>query len=149
MVDNNGRQTGNAVFSIYPILSSHTAPLDKTIHCDFEAATIAVIDVGAASVTVVSAQLPQSLSPADQKSIAVYFSTLAPELKNTPLLVACNHAPAQSVVKADIFYEIPTAKPLHETHLWATPSPHWEVVSTSDRSTDLGPVLLYQLSFYR
>jgi len=58
MMNISGRQTGNAVFSSYPILSQHNQTFDHLKTASFEAALHASIDAGVHSLTVVSVQMP-------------------------------------------------------------------------------------------
>lgn len=59
----SGRQTGNAVFSVFPILTSKNQPIDGLASSEFAAAVHALIDGGLVEINVVSARLPEKGPP--------------------------------------------------------------------------------------
>jgi len=113
----SGRQTGNAVLSIYPILSSQNQPIDVPASSEFAAALHAVIDGGIVEISVVSVKLPRKGSAAEQsrrvKTIA------AAEVQDAPVILAGN-LPSSDEVSAAGGFERTTRnlKDLDQETLW-------------------------------
>lgn len=61
MVNSGGKQIGNAIFTLYPVLSHNTISFERVDRTSFETALQAQIDVGVTELTFVSAQFPENL----------------------------------------------------------------------------------------
>ena len=86
----SGRQSGNAIFSAFPILSSQNTPYDRIASTNFEAALQAVIDCGARELVVISTLLPERASANDLNVCADMLSSLAVTYVNRPMIIAGN-----------------------------------------------------------
>ncbi|MCX7983784.1 MAG: hypothetical protein N3A63_02645 [Bacteroidetes bacterium] len=61
MLNSSGKQLGNAIFSIYPILSHANISFDKIDRTSFDAALLTLLDIGITHITVISAQFPENI----------------------------------------------------------------------------------------
>jgi endonuclease/exonuclease/phosphatase family metal-dependent hydrolase len=86
----SGRQSGNAIFSAFPITSSQNTPYDRITSTNFEAALQAVIDCGARELVVVSTLLPERASANDLNVCADGLSSLAVTYAGRPMIIAGN-----------------------------------------------------------
>ncbi len=86
----SGRQSGNALFCTYPILSSDAHAYDGISGSGFEAALRAIVDAGTRPLVVVSTRLPDPLSAADARICATTISTMESERGTDPLIVLGN-----------------------------------------------------------
>ncbi|HLF13263.1 MAG TPA: hypothetical protein VI932_00035 [Bacteroidota bacterium] len=86
----SGRQSGNALFSAYPISSSDSRSYEGVAGSNFEGALMVIVDAGARPVVVVSTLLPEPLSTADARICNDALSAMASERGTDPLLVLGN-----------------------------------------------------------
>jgi hypothetical protein len=138
MMNNSGRQTGNAIFSMYPVQSSHNEPFEGMKSVTVESALRATIDAGVHSISVVSAELPAKAGVEDQARCGSIIesldlitpmiatgnlpSTLPAGLLDAAALLSSEHAPAGT----GLWYSRGVLKP----------------VSVRIVHTDLGPLLV-------
>ena len=152
MVNNSGRQTGNAVFSTYPILSNHNQPFDGVKSASFEAALQTTIDGGASSVTVVSALLPSKVTAEDEAKCLRMIAALNPDENPMPMVVAGNLPASESARVQYGFSDAATLlagrKP-DGVSVWYSGNGLFRPMSTRAIQTDLGPLLVAQFGLYR
>ena len=94
----SGRQTGNAVFSTYPIRSNDNTHYEKIRSSNFESVLQAVIDCGVKDVVVISTHLPDEASSEDMNACIATLSSFRTSYQNQPIIVNGN-LPASDVFK--------------------------------------------------
>ena len=85
-----GRQSGNAVFSTFPIRTSENTPYEKLHSTKLEAAFQAVIDCGTRDMVVVSTLLPENASREDQTTVINVLGTFTTYYPGHPVCVTGN-----------------------------------------------------------
>jgi hypothetical protein len=151
MVSASGRQTGNAIFSSYPILSHHNQRFDKVKSSDFEAAIEATIDGGVRSMVLISAQLPPKASSEDQARCIKTIADLNPDSKEPLTIVAGNLPSSESVRTSNSFVEVPNPETAKGTtsKVWYSANPSFQLMNVRSVETELGTILIAQLGLFR
>jgi len=85
-----GRQNGNGVFTIYPIRSSDNLQFDKIKSTGFEAAMQTIVDCGTQNIVVVSTQITEKATMADQISIIKSLEQLPQQFQSYPIIISGN-----------------------------------------------------------
>ncbi len=86
----SGRQSGNALFSAYPIASSDSRSYEGVSGSNFEGALRAIVDAGTRAVVVVCTLFPDPLSTIDARVCNDALSAMASERGTDPLVVLGN-----------------------------------------------------------
>jgi endonuclease/exonuclease/phosphatase family metal-dependent hydrolase len=148
MMNNSGRQTGNAVFSSYPIRSRSSRSFDRIKSAKFEGALLAVIDGGVRPIHVVSAQLPPKAPVDDQASCIDQLTLLHGANKNDAVILAGNLPTSEKILRVSTFKPI-AATSSHETGMWLLANQAMRVSSVRTMETDLGTIVVAQFELYR
>ena len=148
MVNNSGRQTGNVVFSSYPIRSKTNQPFDNVKSVKFEAATHAVIDGGTRALYVVCAQLPPKSE--DQAACISAVSTMSKWEKNDAVILTGNLADLEPANNPDKFLGVETTGMKNPgTRIWYKGNESLKLISSKTLETDLGQMLVAQFGILR
>lgn len=141
----SGRQTGNAVFSIYPIRSRNSTPYEGLRSATFASAFEAVIDCGLRDIVVVSTHLPDNAAKVD---IAVCVNTLAS--------LRAQYAPYAMIVAGNLFASPnPTGEFLiaraegKETPFWFSNDGSLNLISQKTVKTSLGTMTVARFEVFR
>lgn len=86
----SGRQTGNAIFSTYPIIANNNTRFDHIRSTNFESALQAVIDCGVRGVVVVSTRIPDKASSEDQSTCIATLSSFRNTYTDQPIIITGN-----------------------------------------------------------
>ncbi|MBI4427899.1 MAG: endonuclease/exonuclease/phosphatase family protein [Ignavibacteriales bacterium] len=149
MVNNSGRQTGNAVFSSYPIRSKFNQSFEKVKSAKFEAALQAVIDGGTREVHVVSAQLPKT-SLEDQIACVAAVSSLTTSAKNEAVILAGNLPVSEKAVVRSGYEDAQRQSGKNtNTRIWYLQNDAVKLISTRSVETDFGSMLVAQFGLFR
>lgn len=145
-----GRQTGNAVFSTYPIKSNDNVHYNGISSTNFESALLAVIDGGSRDIVVVSTLLPEKPSAADLAKCTSTLTSLQQSYAGTPMIVTGN---VPTPPKSEITRELEPFKVEQVSHnriyrIWYT-AEGLKTVSTKTIESSLGTVILTQFGLYR
>jgi hypothetical protein len=92
-----GRQSGNGVFSIYPIRSNENTPYRNLQNANFETALQTIIDCGAREIVVVSTLLPEKTPPSDQSLVATTLGTYNNLYYGKPIIISGNLPGSENV----------------------------------------------------
>ncbi|HLF20828.1 MAG TPA: hypothetical protein VI704_08555 [Bacteroidota bacterium] len=150
MINNSGRQTGNAVFSSYPIRSKVNQPFDNVKSAKFEAAVQAVIDGGTRALYVVSTQLPSKASVEDQMSCVALISSLHKSEKNEAVILAGNLPSSIHVLRGSPYQKVVEAGAKDiGTNMLLMANDALKVSSVRTIDTDFGPMLVVQFDLFR
>lgn len=151
MVNASGRQTGNAIFSSYPILSHHNETFERIKSANFDAAIQATIDAGVRSMVVVSTQMPEKATPEEQESCLKTIAALNPDKTNPLTVIAGNLPPSAALRSINMFAEVPPHKSSksNASKVWYTANSGLELITTRIIDTELGTLVIVQLGLFR
>jgi len=150
MINNSGRQTGNAIFSSYPIRSKVNQPFEKIKSVKFEAAFLAMIDGGTRPVYVVSAQIPLHAPLADQKACIAQISSLHQGEKNGAIIITGNLPTADGILAGGPYRGVAgTDSREAATGMWMMSNESLKVSSIRTIETDFGPMIVAQFGLFR
>jgi endonuclease/exonuclease/phosphatase family metal-dependent hydrolase len=141
----SGRQTGNAVFSIYPIRSQRNTQYEGLQSNAFESAFQATIDCGLRDVVVVSTHLPEALTDADQRVCAKMLVSLKADYENNAMVVAGN-LPASPNPTAD--FVVARSKESNSL-FWFSRDGSLRLLSKKTAKTPLGTMVIARLEIFR
>jgi hypothetical protein len=85
-----GRQSGNGIFSYYPIKSHESTSYTRLRSTRFESALQAIIDCGERELVIVSTQLPEKISLDEQSVIASTLGGFTIFYINRPMIISGN-----------------------------------------------------------
>jgi hypothetical protein len=151
MMNASGRQTGNAIFSSYPILSHYNETFEKVKSANFDAAIQASIDAGVRSVVVVSSQLPAKATPDELGQCLKLITALNPDRTN-PLTIIAGNLPSSSTLHTDNnFTEVPLrgSSKSSASKLWYSANSGLQLIATRQLDTELGTLIVVQLGLFR
>lgn len=90
-----GRQSGNAVFSVYPIRSSENLQFTGIKSTGFEAAMQTIVDCGARTIIVVSTHITEKASHEDISRIVNSVGKLPETFEGYPIILSGNFEPGR------------------------------------------------------
>jgi endonuclease/exonuclease/phosphatase family metal-dependent hydrolase len=140
----SGRQSGNALYSTYPIHSHEVKPYAGISSTNFEAALVGLIDAGPREIAVVSTLLPEKAPAADLGACQSALALLRQAYAGTPLIVNGN-LPKPDGAGQDAYRA--AQPPGGAARAWYTPAGLQPVESRSVE-TPLGPMLVTQYGVY-
>jgi len=145
----SGRQSGNAIFSAFPVTSSQNTPYDRIASTNFEAALQAVIDCGAREVVVVSTLLPERASANDLNVCADRLSSLAVTYVNRPMIIAGNLPRSDVVRRVSNFDASKIMREDASQQFWFTADGSLRLSSQRVVRTEFGMMSIAQFDVYR
>lgn len=154
MVNISGRQSGNGIFSSYPMRNIHNEPFDGVKSAMFEAALELSVDGGVKDIVVVSTLLPHKASENDQSACLKLISSKSVAGPNLPLIVAGN-LPSSESVRAlgpyeDVVESVGTTKGGDlPTRIWFTNGASLKLLNARTVETDFGTMLVAQFGLFR
>ena len=151
MLSVSGRQTGNAVFSVYPILSHQNFPWDKVKSSSFEAALQATVDAGTGSLIVVSTQLPSNATLQEQAQCLKLIADMNPDTAN-PLMIVAGNMPTDEVIRTtNSFAKVPLPESSRNTtsKMWFSLNTSFQLLASRSVETELGTLVIAQFGISR
>lgn len=151
MLNISGRQTGNAIFSSYPILSHHNEMFDDIRSSNYDAALQAILDAGVRSLVVVSTQMPSKATAEEQARCMKLIATLNPDTKNPLTIVTGNLPSSESVLAGAAFTEVPPLESAKTSvsKLWYSSNVGLQLLTSRSVETELGSLVIVQLGLFR
>ena len=151
MMNISGRQTGNAVFSSYPILSQHNQTFDHLKTASFEAALQATIDVGVRSLAIVSVQLPPKATAEEEAQCMRLIAVPNPDGSNQTTVITGNLSSSEAVRTSNSFTEVPQSKSAKGTtpSVWYSANASFQLLASHTVETELGKLIIIQLGLFR
>jgi hypothetical protein len=146
----SGRQTGNAVFSLYPILSQQNISFDKLLPASMETALQVSVDAGVCSLLVISTQFPAKATPEEQIRCIKLMAGSNPNTIN-PIIFAAGNLPSSEIIrKTYAFADISFAQSAKSTNpkIWYLAGPSVQYLSSRSIETELGKILIAQFGLY-
>ncbi len=151
MLNISGRQTGNAIFSVYPILSHQNFSWDKVRSTSFDAALQATVDVGVRSLVVVSTQLPTKATINEQSQCLKLIGTVNPDTANQFTIIAGNMPTDDSIRTKCSFTEVPQPESVKSNiaRIWYSTSMSLQLIKSRSVETELGTLVIAQFGLSR
>ncbi len=145
----SGRQTGNAVFSVYPIQSSENTHYTGLPPSSFETAFQAMVDCGARDVVVVSTLLPDKASLDEQSTCANLLGSFSTFYINHPIIITGNLPRFETLRKMEQYREAVVPKPADATRFWYSGDGSLTLEKVAAEPTSLGPLVVAQFGIFR
>jgi endonuclease/exonuclease/phosphatase family metal-dependent hydrolase len=144
-----GKQMGNAIFSIYPIISHHTITFETVASSSFEGGLTTTIDIGATPLNVISAQLPPKLI--QQKKLQC-LSMLLPQSKDTsivPHIITGNLLSVEQL--AQQFSSTPVGENRNNSlpQIWKALQDDFKQGEVKTLSTSISTLVIVDFQYYR
>lgn len=139
----SGRQSGNALFSAYPITSNDALPFEGVSGSNFEGALRVIVDAGTRPIEVLSTRLPDPLSGSDERICTGVIAGAASDRGKDPLVVLGNLPPPPA---GETWREV-AAGGRSAGAIWYTPGP----ISVSGGTTarcELGILLIADVDIF-
>lgn len=151
MMNNSGRQTGNAVFSTYPIRSNTSKSFDVKSGT-FEAFLQAVVDGGVRDIMVLSAMLPPKASADDLSSCVKSIVALNAPYEKNPVVIAGNLPSSASLRAIGSFND--TAEMTGDagkagSRFWYASQGILKALSAHTTETEMGTMVVVQFGLFR
>ena len=151
----SGRQTGNAVFSSYPIRSNDNVVYNHLKSINFESALFAYIDAGTRPVYIVSTRVPDKITEAEVKTCLKTIISQKKNYEDTPVGIFGNIFKPKDIQLLDDLQE-PLEYNLvkYEQGDEAKKYPFWfssgdlQVMNSSIIQTDLGLALIAEFKLF-
>ena len=147
----SNRQNGNAIFSMYPILSHQNFSWDRVIPTSFEAALQATVDAGVRSLTIVSTKLPSKATVKEQMQCTKLISAMNPDTVDQLTIVAGNISTDESISKIYSFTEVPMSESAKSTisRIWYSTDTSLQFLTSRSVETELGTLVIAQFGLSR
>ncbi len=147
MINNSGRQTGNAIFSAYPITNNRNQSFEKIKSADFEAAIGAIIDAGIQSLTIVCTQFPNKASKDDQERCLQLILDMNPDIDKQPMIIAGN-LPSVLMESSIEQAKIPQMNAIAGA-LWVRSTRTTRILGSNAVETELGSITVARFGLFR
>jgi endonuclease/exonuclease/phosphatase family metal-dependent hydrolase len=152
MMNSSGRQTGNGIFSSYPLRNNHNQPFDGVKSASFEAALQSSVDGGVRDIVLVSTLLPPKASETDQSACLRMISKNIGA--NEPLIVTGNLPLSERVRSIGRYEDVSDAAGASKTknlatHIWYASDGVLKLIGARTLETDFGTMLIAQFGLFR
>jgi endonuclease/exonuclease/phosphatase family metal-dependent hydrolase len=154
MFNNAGRQSGNGIFSVYPLRNNHNEPFDGVKSALFEAALATSVDRGIKDVVVVSATLPPKAPESDQSKCLRIISDKGNAGTNRPMVVTGNLPSSVTVRESGRFLDVVSSDNAiggknPATKIWYTDDGSLKVLGVRTVETEFGTMLVAQFGLFQ
>jgi hypothetical protein len=151
MLNISGKQTGNAIFSVYPILSHQNISWERIITTSFDAALQATIDAGARSLTFVSTQLPPKATAKEQAQCSKLIAAMNSDTNDQLAIVAGNMPTDEIICTANSFAAVPSLESAKSTisRIWYSANTSIQLLASRSVATELGTLVIAQFGLTR
>ena len=145
----SGRQSGNTVFSVYPIHSSDNTHYEGLQASNFEAALQSVVDCGVRDIVIVSTGIPEKASLSDLTICANKLGSFSIFYLNHPIIIAGNLPKWDAIQKMEQYESL---KPVGEDNvprMWFSNDGSLKLIHQTVQHTNFGPMTVAQFGIYR
>ena len=151
MLNISGRQTGNAIFSVYPILSHQNISWDRVKSTYFDAALQATVDAGVRPLNVVSTQLPPKATKKEQAQCLKLIKAMNPDTTDQLTIVAGNMPTYEITQSTNLFAEVPSPEFANSTtsRIWYSANTSIQLLVSRSVETELGTLVIAQFGLLR
>lgn len=140
-----GRQSGNSVFSVYPIRSSDNLQFEKIKSTGFEAAMQTIIDCGAQNIVVVSTHITEKASKDDLESIISSLKQLPETFQSYPIIISGN---LNSDKLLDKFSAVDNGLINGSTGVWFSTNGTLKIIDQQDKLSIFGKMTTAVLAIF-
>lgn len=151
MLNISGRQTGNAIFSAYPVLSHQNISWDRVKSTYFDAALQATVDAGVRPLTVVSTQLPLKATKKELAQCLKLITAMNPDTIDQLTIVTGNMPTEEIIRTTNSFAEVPPPKFAKGTisRIWYSANTSIQLLASRSMETELGTLVIAQFGLLR
>ena len=151
MMNISGRQTGNAVFSSYPILSHHNQSFEHLKSASFEAALRATIDAGVRTLDVICIQMPPKVSVEDEVQCIRLITASNHGGSNQTTVITGNLPTSEAIRNSNSFSKVPQSESAMGStpSVWYSANASFQLLSSHTVETELGKLIITQLGLFR
>jgi hypothetical protein len=151
MMNVSGRQTGNAVFSSYPILSQHNQTFDHLKKTSFEAGLEATIDAGIRPLVIVSVQLPVKATMEEKVQCLRLIAVPNFDKSNSAIIITGNLSYSEAMHTLSSFTEVPQSGSARGStpSIWYSANASFQLITSRTVETELGKLNIVQLGLFR
>lgn len=141
-IDISGRQNGNAIFSVYPILRSANTHYEVSKSTGFEAALQAIIDCGPREIVFISTLLPGRVSVDEMAVCVKKLGGLAVLYTDNPLIAGGNLPGADAVHSIKGFDATTSVRDDDAQRIWFSSDGGLILAGESVNHTPFGPMII-------
>jgi len=151
MMNISGHQTGNAIFSSYPILSQHNITFEHLSTASFEAALQATIDAGVHSPVVISVQIPPEATVEEEAQYMQFIASSSLDGNIQTTVVAGNLPLSEAIRTSNSFREVPQSEFARSMtpSIWYSANASSQLLASHIVETRLGKLIIAQLGLFR
>ncbi len=154
MFNSSGRQSGNGIFSVYPLRNNHNEPFDGVKSALFEAALQTSVDRGIKDVIIVSTLLPSKAPESDQSKCVRLITDKSNAGSDQPVIVAGNLPASSAIRESARFHDVqdavdPSAEKKPTTKIWYSDNGSLTVMGVRTISTDFGAMVVAQFGMFK
>ena len=144
-----GRQSGNAVFSAYPIRSTENTRYEGVRSTNLESALQAIVDCGIRDVIVISTRFPEKASVEDQTTCINKLSSFNILYIDHPLIIAGNLSGSEVLRTLASYQEAKPQKGEAASRIWFSENSSLKLLSIKVANTSLGQVVIGEFGIFR
>jgi len=154
MFNNSGKQSGNGIFSVYPLRNNHNEPFNGVKSALFEAALETSVDRGIKDVVIVSAMLPPKAPESDQSKCIKMISEKSNTGARLPVVVAGNLPSSAAIRESERFQDVEESAAGDTpakiaTKIWYLDDGSLKVLGVRRVETEFGPMLVAQFGLFQ
>jgi len=151
MLNISGRQTGNAIFSAYPVLSHQNISWARVKSAYFDAALQATVDAGVRPLIVISTQLPPKATKKELAQCFKLITAMNPDTTDQLTIVAGNMPTEEIIRTTNSFAEVPPPKFAKGTisRIWYSANTSIQLLASRSMETELGTLVIAQFGLLR
>ena len=151
MLNISGRQTGNAIFSMYPILFHQNVSWESVEPASFDAALQATVDAGTRPLMIISTQLPPKATAKEQAQCSKMIVAMNPDTVDQLTIVAGNMPTEEIIRTANSFAEVPPPESAKRTipRIWYSAGPSIQLLTSRSVETELGTLMIAHFGLSR
>ncbi len=146
-INRNGRQGGNAIFSLFPIKTTDNSHYVEMKGIGFEAALLAVIDCGVRDVVFVSTRLPENPGMGEETNAMSTFTSYYSYYIDTPIILSGN-LPHVVIEQPPAAYRNIPLDHAGSTKIWCIEDSTLKVIQTKVDTTNFGRLAIVQFGLF-
>ncbi len=154
MFNNAGRQSGNGIFSTYPLRNNHNEPFDGVKSALFEAALETSVDGGVKDIVVVSALLPPKATTSDRSKCLKIIAEKNVAGSGLPMILTGNLPPDEALRTSGHYLGVGESNGSGKekkipTTIWFTDDGSLKLLGARTVESDFGPMVVAQFGLFR
>jgi endonuclease/exonuclease/phosphatase family metal-dependent hydrolase len=154
MFNSSGRQSGNGIFSLFPMRNTHNDAFDGVRSATFEAALQASVDGGVKDVIIVSTTLPPKAPESDQSACLRTIASKSVALPGQPMIVTGNLPGSEDIRQKSSYAEVVESEQKANvkdprTRIWFSKDGSLKLLGTRTVDTEFGPMVVAQFGLFR